>query len=143
MVSSAAVFVMQAVLVLNPPASYEQAYAQSQTSGKPLVVLVGAQWCPACVSMKHNVIPRMHRGGQLNGVNYAEVDADSESELAGRLMRGGAIPQLIVFSRGPGGQWQRRQITGGTSEAGVTALIDQAQAEVRTAQQGARGPNGN
>lgn len=143
MVSSAAVFVMQAVLVLNPPASYEQAYAQSQTSGKPLVVLVGAQWCPACVSMKHNVIPRMHRGGQLNGVNYAEVDADSESELAGRLMRGGAIPQLIVFSRGPGGQWQRRQITGGTSEASVTALIDQAQAEVRTAQQGARGPNGN
>jgi thiol-disulfide isomerase/thioredoxin len=143
MVSSAAVFVLQAVLVLNPPASYEQAYAQSQTSGQPLVVLVGAQWCPACVSMKHGVIPRMHRGGQLNGVNYAEVDADSESELAGRLMRGGAIPQLIVFSRGPSGQWQRHQITGGTSEAGVTALIDRAQAEVRTAREGARGPNGN
>jgi thioredoxin-like negative regulator of GroEL len=143
MVSSAAVFVLQAVLVLNPPASYEQAYAQSQTSGQPLVVLVGAQWCPACVSMKHGVIPRMHRGGQLNGVNYAEVDADSESELAGRLMRGGAIPHLIVFSRGPSGQWQRHQITGGTSEAGVTALIDRAQAEVRTAREGARGPNGN
>jgi thioredoxin-like negative regulator of GroEL len=143
MVSSAAVIVLQAVLVLNPPASYDQAYAQSQSGGQPLVVLVGAQWCPACVSMKHNVIPRMHRGGQLAGVNYAEVDADAESELAGRLMRGGAIPQLIVFSRGANGQWQRRQITGGTSEAGVTALIDQAQAEVRTAQQSARGPNGN
>jgi thioredoxin-like negative regulator of GroEL len=143
MVSSAAVIVLQAVLVLNPPASYERAYAQSQNSGQPLVVLVGAQWCPACVSMKHNVIPRMSRGGQLDGVNYAEVDADSESELAGRLMRGGAIPQLIVFSRGNNGQWQRRQITGGTSEAGVTALIDQAQSEVRMARESGRGPNGN
>lgn len=143
MLGSAAVVVLQSVLLLNSPASYDRAYAQSQTSGQPLLVLVGADWCPACVTMKQDVMPRMNRGGRLSGVNYAEVDADAQPMLAERLMRGGGIPQLVVFSRDADGQWHRRQITGATSEAGVAALIDQAQAEIRVAEQTNASPIGN
>jgi hypothetical protein len=43
-------------------------------------------------------------------------------------MRGGAIPQLIVFSKRPDGEWHREQITGSASEAQVLALIERARA---------------
>jgi hypothetical protein len=41
-------------------------------------------------------------------------------------MRGGAIPQLIIFSRQPDGAWHREQITGAASEREVQSLIARA-----------------
>jgi hypothetical protein len=46
--------------------------------------------------------------------------------LAGHLLRGSAVPQLIAFSRKPGGKWQREQITGLASDAEIQALIARA-----------------
>src|SRR5262245_66521268 len=92
--------VLQAAMLVSGAQTYEQAYEDTQTSGKPLVVLVGADWCPGCVSMKTGVMPRMQSGGHLGQVNYAQIDTERESELAGQLMRGNSIPELIVFSQG-------------------------------------------
>ena len=106
--------------------SYEQAYNATQADGQPLLVLVGADWCPGCRTMKHGVLAGMRSSGQLVGANYAEVDADAQPELSGQLMRGSTIPQLIVFARDGEGRWRREQVTGATNPAGVTALIDRA-----------------
>lgn len=129
---SAVQFVMQAALVAVGAQTYEQAYDETQANGRPLVVLVGADWCPGCRTMKQAVLPRLQSSGRLAGVNYAQVDTDDRSDLAGQLMRGGTIPQLIVYSQSADGRWHREQLTGATSESVVAAAINRAM--VRTAE---------
>ncbi len=108
------------------PATYEEAYRQSQANGLPLVVLVGADWCPACQTMKEDVLTRMLRSGKMSRVNYAVVNFDREREVASKLMRGNSIPQLIVFRKTGEKTWSREQITGAANEKKVLAMIDKA-----------------
>ena len=107
-------------------ASYQAALQDAQKQQRPLLVLVGANWCPGCQTMKTRVLPSLAKRGGLKGVSLAIVDTDSDMETARQLMRGGSIPQLIVFSRMPDGQWHREQITGEASEAEVQSLIARA-----------------
>jgi thioredoxin-like negative regulator of GroEL len=107
-------------------ASYQVALKQAQQQQQPLLVLIGTNWCPGCQTMKTRVLPSLVQRGELRGVSFAHVDADKEVETAKQLMRGGTIPQLIVFSRKSDGQWHREQITGATSEAEVQSLIARA-----------------
>ncbi len=129
---SAVQFVMQAALVAVGAQTYEQAYDETQANGRPLVVLVGADWCPGCRTMKQAVLPRLQSSGRLAGVNYAQVDTDARSDLADQIMRGGTIPQLIVYSQSADGRWHREQLTGATSESVVAAAINRAM--LRTAE---------
>jgi len=124
MCGPAVALVLQAAMLVSGAQTYEQAYEDTQTSGKPLVVLVGADWCPGCVTMKVGVMPRMQASGSLRQVNYAQIDSDSE--LAGQLLRGSSIPQLIIFSQSADGQWHREQLVGATSDQAVAAAIDRA-----------------
>jgi thioredoxin-like negative regulator of GroEL len=119
---------LQLCLLTAGAQTYEQAQKQATADGQPLLVLVGTDWCPGCRTMKDSVLPRMAARGRLDRVSYATVNAEDESALAGALMRGSAIPQLIVFSKRPDGEWHREQITGSASEAQVLALIDRARA---------------
>jgi hypothetical protein len=41
-------------------------------------------------------------------------------------MQGSSIPQLIIFSQGPDGRWQREQIVGAASDQAVAAAIHRA-----------------
>jgi len=129
---------LQSTLLAAGPADYADAYRQTQADGQPLLVLVGADWCPGCVTMKHGVLPRMLQSGRLKDANLAIVNMDYESDLAGQLMRGGTIPQLIVFAKTPGG-WHREQITGAASDASVEALVSRAKAVQATATAGRAG----
>lgn len=106
--------------------AYSDALTQAKGRRQPLLVLVGATWCPACRTMEQQVLPRLNRQGDLAGVSLAKVDADRQPELARQLMRGSAIPQLIIFNQRPDGSWYRGQITGATSDAAVLSLIQQA-----------------
>ena len=108
--------------------AYAKAFREAKERNQPLIVLVGATWCPGCQTMKQSVMPRLARSGGLSEVSYATVDADAEPALAGSLMRGSMIPQLIVF-RQEGGKWQREQVTGATSDAEVKRLIAHAVAK--------------
>jgi thioredoxin-like negative regulator of GroEL len=126
MCGPAVALVLQAAMLVSGAQTYEQAYEDTQTSGKPLVVLVGANWCPGCMTMKVGVMPRIQSSGYLGQVNYAQIDTDSEVELAGQLMRGSSIPQLIIFSQGADGRWHREHLVGATSDQAVAAAIDRA-----------------
>jgi thioredoxin-like negative regulator of GroEL len=116
---------LQAAVVGADAQPYTEALKAAQAGDQPLVVLVGAEWCPGCVTMKRNVLPAMIRRGKLRDVQFTIVDADDEPALARQLMRGNSIPQLIVFSRSGDG-WQRQQLTGPRSEADVEAAIKHA-----------------
>ena len=118
-------FMMQTVLLAAGPQTYDEAYKQAETNGQPILVLVGADWCPGCRTMKGAVLPKLQAGGKLKSVNLAQVDTDASATLAAHLMRGNSIPQLIVFAKTEKG-WHREQITGATSEAAVEQLIKRA-----------------
>jgi thioredoxin-like negative regulator of GroEL len=118
-------FLQQSLLAANP-VSYQAALKDAQTQQRPLLVLVGATWCPGCQTMKQTVLPNLQREGGMRDVTFTTVDADSDRDVASQLMRGSAIPQLIVFAKSPDGKWHREQITGETSGANVKSLIARA-----------------
>lgn len=105
--------------------SYEEAFAAHEADGKPLVVLIGAEWCPACVTMKNNTLPKLFKRGKLANVHFATIDCDQERKLTGKLMEGtGTIPQLLFFHK-KSGKWERRQLLGGRDSSTVEAFINQ------------------
>jgi thiol-disulfide isomerase/thioredoxin len=114
--------VLQAALLTSGADNYDAAVKAAQENGQPLVVLVGADWCPGCVTMKTSTMPAMARSGGLKGVQYVTVNYDQNPNLARQLMRGNAIPQLVVFSKTEKG-WHRE-----TSTGAVAGLIQRAAA---------------
>jgi thioredoxin-like negative regulator of GroEL len=110
---------------------YNLAYQEAQLKGKPLMVIVGAQWCPACHTLKDTTIKELETSGQLNDVCVAVVDRDAEPQLAQQLMRGQMIPQIIVFAKGNSGRWERSQLTGFQQKGPVRQLILSAMSAIR------------
>ncbi len=105
--------------------SYEAAYAKADKENKPLLVLVGADWCAACKTMKSTTLERMKEAGDFKEVVVAFVDKDARPDLAARVMQGESLPQLIVFSKNEDG-WKRFSLTGLQSEGRVRELIRKA-----------------
>jgi thioredoxin-like negative regulator of GroEL len=120
--SSIAIALLQASLLASAGQSYDEAHRVHAETGRPLVILVGADWCPACNTMKQSVIPQAQRQGVLQGVALAVVNTDQQPELARKLMRGGSIPQLIVYHKSGAG-WQRRELVGAQSVGAIQQLL--------------------
>lgn len=116
---------LQATVIGAEGQPYSDAYKTAQAADQPLVVLVGAEWCPGCVTMKRSVIPGMIQRGKLRNVQFTVVDTDEDPALARKLMQGTSIPQLIVYSRN-GDSWRRTQLTGPKAEAEIEAVINSA-----------------
>lgn len=105
---------LQASLLTAGGHNYDQAYQKMRVTGRPLLVLVGADWCPGCRKMKNSILPEVRRKGRLQKVEYVVVNTDEERDLAGKLMHGNSIPQLILFEK-VGSKWTRKQLTGAQS----------------------------
>jgi len=133
----AAVIVTLAILGMNPgsenaqtlPVSqqfaYSTAYQQSLETQQPLVVIVGAQWCPACRKLESEVIPKIKETGLLKEVAFAVVDYDAETRVAQQLTRGGPIPQVLVFWRSDNG-WKSDRLVGYPSQKAVLTFVQTA-----------------
>ncbi|MBU6239648.1 MAG: thioredoxin family protein [Planctomycetes bacterium] len=105
--------------------AYEAAYRKAQEEKKPLVVLVGAEWCPACKTMKVETIETMKKAGELKEVVYTQLDKDAHPELAEQVMQGKTLPQIVVFSESESG-WKRFSLTGMQTPRRVKELIRKA-----------------
>lgn len=114
--------VMQASVTASGEKTYAEAFHQSTRSGRPLVVMLGADWCPACVKLKNNIMPKVAQEGGLKGVELAYVDVDKEPALAKQLVRGGSIPQIVRFERGPNG-WASKHMIGAQSVSKVSQFV--------------------
>lgn len=118
--------VLQTLVLVTGAQPYSEAYKSSvEGEGRPLLVLVGADWCPACQTMKTSTMVRLEQSGKLRGVAYTVINSDRQSKLAQKIMRGSSIPQLVLFERTASG-WRRSQLTGGQSEATIEAFISKA-----------------
>lgn len=116
------VVVMQAAFLAGSAETYSEAHKATTEKGYPLVVVVGASWCPACQEMKTKVIPELKRDGVLKDVAFAQVDLDEETELATKLTDGGPIPQIVVYRKTPVG-WRLRRLIGGHDVRTVERFI--------------------
>lgn len=114
--------ILQASVIAMGEKTYAEAHSETTRTGRPMVVLVSADWCPACVAMKKQVIPQVTKRGLLKKVVYAVVNLDRERVLGRQLTGGGPIPQLIMFRKTTGG-WKRRKLIGGQGVGTVENFI--------------------
>ncbi len=114
--------VMQLALLSATGSDYQQAYDKAQEEGKPMLILIGTDWCPGCRIMKQENIPELKREGGLKDVVFTQVNADNKPTLSRRLMRGNSIPQLVLYMR-VGRLWRRTQLTGVHSPEEVRGFI--------------------
>ena len=125
----------------NHPAAgtYAAAYQDMQDNGKPLVVLVGASWCPACQSMKTSTMPGVASQGGLSNVAFAHVNVDAQHDLAGQLLEGNMIPQLVMYEKTSDG-WKLSRLIGAQSVDAVRDFIRPAVAQAIAAKNAAQNP---
>ncbi|MGD9723418.1 MAG: thioredoxin family protein [Pirellulales bacterium] len=116
---------LQAAAVTAGGEDYTVAYKQMTETGKPLVVLIGADWCPGCRQMKQSTMPEVEKRGGLNNVSFAYVNTDEQSALAGKLMQGSSIPQLVLFYKTDSG-WKRQQLTGAHGAGEIQRFIEKS-----------------
>jgi thioredoxin-like negative regulator of GroEL len=104
--------------------SYEDACRVTQETGRPIVVMVGTDWCGPCQMMKKVILPKARELGAFKRVAFAIVNADREPELAQKLTGGGPIPQLVMYRKASTG-WMRRKLVGGQTVEAVQEFIDE------------------
>ena len=106
---------------------YAEAYKESVTEEKPLMVVVGAPWCPACNVLKESTIVPMAETGELKEVSVALLNRDDDPELVKQLTKGDKmLPQIIVFSKTSKGSWERSRLKGFQPKQPVRTLIRKA-----------------
>lgn len=105
---------------------YSEAYEQSVKQHKPLMVVVGAPWCPACNVLKESTLRPMAKTGELDEVSLAVINRDDEPELAAQLTEGEQmLPQIILYTQDQG-RWQRRKLRGFQPKQPIRSLIRRA-----------------
>jgi len=104
--------------------TYAEAHRSSVQTGRPMVVMVGTDWCPPCQQMKKTVLPQVRQRGLLRKVAFACINPDRDSELAAKLTGGGPVPQLVMYRRTANG-WRRRKLVGGQSVDAVEKFINE------------------
>lgn len=125
MTSLALATVLQAsVLAAATTDGYSDARHETVETGRPMVILVGADWCPACVDMKKKIMPKVKKRGLLRKVAYAFVNLDRQPKLGRQLITGGHIPQMIMYRKTDNG-WRRRKLVGGHDVKTVETFIKQ------------------
>ena len=122
MVSMTVSAVLQVSLLTTGANTYADAHRVHSETGRPMVVLVGAEWCPACVQMKKSVLPRVARG-LLRRVAFAQINTDRDERLAKQIMHGGSIPQLVMYRRTADG-WRRHMLVGAQGPEDVESFIN-------------------
>ncbi|MCC6123896.1 MAG: thioredoxin family protein [Pirellulales bacterium] len=105
--------------------TYAKAHRVTVKTGKPLVVMVGADWCGPCQTMRRAILPRVREHGLFRKITFAHVNVDRDKELANQLTGGGAaVPQLVMFRKTKNG-WARRKMIGGQSVEAVEKFINE------------------
>ncbi|HEY4760726.1 MAG TPA: thioredoxin family protein [Thermoguttaceae bacterium] len=120
--------IMQAVLLVSAPDAADETYTEAHRltteTGRPLVVMVGTDWCGPCQAMKRNILPRLRERGLFKRVAFAQVNADRDSELAKEITGGGPVPQLVMYRKTEKG-WLRRKLVGGQNTETVERFIQE------------------
>lgn len=124
----ASIFLLAAISTnLSEPVDYSTAYENATKGNKPLLVLVTADWCPPCRTMKNSVLPELIRKNSFNDYYFATVDFDQEKELAQKLVQNRGIPQLLLYEKNEEGNWKLNYLSGAQSVEVVETFLSNSQ----------------
>ena len=84
-----------------------------------MIVVLGAEWCPACVILKQQTIPEAQRRGALQKVELTHVNIDKQKAVAAKLLKGRQIPQMIRMEWLDSGGWAVTRFKGVPGVEGV------------------------
>jgi thiol:disulfide interchange protein len=101
---------------------YTAAYREMERTGRPMVVLVTAEWCAPCQQLKHDVLPNPQIKDLLENFSCAMVDLDADPSLAQKLSGAAGVPFMAVYVP-DGDGWQRRTIRGYQSVESLARFI--------------------
>jgi len=127
-----AAIVQLAVLAAGADETYAEAHRATNETGRPMVVMVTADWCFACQQMKNEVIPQCRQRGLLRRVAFAVVNLDRERELGTQLTNGGPIPQLLMYRRTAQG-WRMNRLIGGQNLETIEGFIKEGVSSAKVA----------
>ena len=117
---------ISAVLALTAPQTqadqFSIAYQRSIENGSPMVILLGAKWCPSCEVMRKEIMPLVEKSGVLEHVEYVYIDIDRNRSLAAKLSKAKTIPQLIRYYKTPDG-WKYNLLNGAYKVDEVKSFI--------------------
>jgi thiol-disulfide isomerase/thioredoxin len=116
---------LQAAILGAGDDSYAEAHRETTQTGKPMVVMVEADWCGPCQNMKNNVLPQVKRRGALARVAFAHVNVDRDPDLVRGLLANGPIPRLIMYRKNKQGTWMRQELVGSQSVKTVEQFINE------------------
>jgi len=119
--------ICSAALGANDGETYTDGYQATMKTGKPMLVMVSTEWCPACQVMKRRILPQVRERGLLKRVAFASVNPDSEGELSHQLIGNGPIPELVMYRKTP--RWVRRVMVGSQSVESVEHFINEGVAD--------------
>jgi thioredoxin-like negative regulator of GroEL len=119
---------LYAVMLAANPESYADAHKAATELGRPMVIMVGAEWCAACQQLKQNGIPQARERGILRKVAFGVVDYDHERELGAQLLRGGPLPQLLFYRRTADG-WRLRRLIGNQDVNAIEKFVNEGVAD--------------
>ncbi len=103
MIGLTASVAMQVALLATSASAYQDAYDQADKEGKPLLVLVGADWCPGCRTMKDEMIPELERDGGLVAGRVCDRQHRREADaVAAAVARNLHSPTGVVHAHGQG-----------------------------------------
>ncbi|MCE9605572.1 MAG: thioredoxin family protein [Planctomycetia bacterium] len=122
MIHAALAALLQTAVLSASPLTYEQAFEENAKTGKPLVVLIGAEWCPGCVTMKRSSMPAVAKDAVFGEVAYTVLDTDKQTAIAQQMMQGGSIPQLVMFHKTAAG-WQHDRLVGAQSPTAIIQFL--------------------
>ncbi len=105
-----------------PILDYASAYRLAQSGDKPLLVLVTAEWCAPCQSLKKSTLPEMLERGGFSDFHFAMVDVDRDATTAAKLTENRPVPQFIVFEKN-GATWKKRYSIGFLGTTDLQAFL--------------------
>lgn len=105
------------------PTDYKTAWERAQSGDKPLLVLVTAEWCAPCKTMKASTIPELKSRNAFEDCHYATVDLSKDETLGRKLIGKRGVPQFILFEKNDQ-RWERRYLRGIQSADSVEAFIE-------------------
>ena len=111
--------------------AYTPAYHEVMEAGRPLLVLVSADWCGPCQRLKASVLPDPRIRKLLEGYVCARVDVDEQPGLADKLGGDGGVPLLVLFRKTDNG-WRKQELRGYQSVEELASFIDPGKAAEST-----------
>lgn len=115
--------VLQVAMLATSMNDYQTAYNRAEAAGKPLLVLVGEAESPDYRQLKQETLPELIRLGALDNMVITEVERDAKPDLTRQLVRGDALPQLVLYTPVTKKTWRRTHVSGAPTEREIQTFL--------------------